>query len=1530
MTDQQTITITTPAPTGTAGPATLQAVANGVANQVIVYWAAVANADNYKLYQTTADLSAFAGGTAANLASASPAPTATITVNGTSTVVILTGSEAHNFLVTAVIGGVESLTSPAQTSATANDFVFATVSGGSNTVWIDRNLGAQRVATASNDADAYGGYYQWGRPTDGHQLRNSGPTATKAPSISPGHAQFITQANEVDWTASGVDTDKSQRIAFWGRIDGSGICPTGFRVPTEAEWRAAGAPHNDLAEAFASVLKLPTAGSRETSGAIKGGDGLYWTNSSRTIYFDDFGSADVLTIDGIGASVRCIRDASITITVAAAPVQNVAVTGVEFTSSILTVEVGKTITLTARVLPTNATNQNISWTLTGVGGAGVINNALTVVTDGEVVFTGTGIGLVAVNFAAVEDTNINEGIVINVTPAPVPNVPVASVSITSANTVEVGTDLTLEATVAPSTATNPDLTWAITDDGSTGATLAGNVLSTTAAGEVIVTATADGINSTPQTITVTAPAVSADGPTTLRAVASGAPNQVIIYWSAVADATAYKVYQSDTSLESLAGGSAADLTQTPTEVTETNALVTLTGDYKNQHYFLVTAVVNGEESTANATQVVASANPQSFRTITRGDRVWLDRNLGAAKVAASSTDADSYGHYYQFGRQSDGHQLPNSAVINTSSNTFNPTHGSWFNAGNWLSNAFDDYPALLARWQNTDGSSVCPTGFKVPTPAEFTTEIATWPNGNAADAFSLLKMPLSGRRNINGASFASVGEEGNYSSINETLVFSNGNGSAAMAGQNYATGFTVRCIQAVSVSDTIPVPTIEIAVTGINITSANTAEVGTDLTLTADVVPDFATDHNITWTVDAAGSTGATLAGNVLSTTAAGVVSVRATTANGISATQDITVSPANIPVTNIRFASPPALEVGATFALTATVEPADATDKSITWEVSRGTNITISGNILTAVSVGNSGLRYTANDGSGVTGTRGVNIIAAPVTTIPVASVTITSANTVEAGNDLTLEATVSPNDATDKTITWALVSFSGSANATLSGNILSATTGGGTAVVSATAGGVTVQQTITITAPAPTNIPVASITITSDSFIFDGATLELTADVLPANATNSDITWEIVSGGGAASINGSTLHSIAPGSVGIRARATDSSNVVSDIQNFSVEVRRATSVSIDSPNTVAVGATVNLSATVLPNNATTQSITWAIQGGGVDIASIDTSAVIYGIAAGVVTVVVSVDGHSGGVTDTQQFTVTAPPVSGGTPDAPTALQAVATGSGNQVRISWTASPGASAYKVYHSTGDLAGFQNADNFNAANPPPTEVDVTGGTSTNINLDAAKVRTYFLVTALNAGGDESPTNATQAVAVPHGFRFELVTSPITSREWHDRNLGAASVAQTINPTAASGQRGFYFQWGRWADDHATDGNSFPTRGGRVGEVEFRDRIAALDYSSLSGNNQGYVTGGNQDWTTVDTDGARRSAFWSRTDGSSVCPTGFRVPTSAEWGAEIPGASTIAGAFNSFLKIPTSGLRNDTNGGIKQGNGQHWTS
>ncbi len=229
---------------------------------------------------------------------------------------------ANYFLVTAVNNGVESLTAAAQIAATAYPLEFETKAGGTDggtltgTVWMDKNLGASQVATAIDDAAAFGDWYQWGRAADGHQLRtNSTLTGTLSLTISPNHAEFITTSTGAnDWLAAGVDANGAERTAIWSRIDGSSICPTGFRVPTMDELgaeRDSWAPQN-TAGAFASNLKWTSNGFRSSDGQ-RLGLGYYW---STTVDPADNSRSVRLAIDAafasrdraVGYSVRCIQN----------------------------------------------------------------------------------------------------------------------------------------------------------------------------------------------------------------------------------------------------------------------------------------------------------------------------------------------------------------------------------------------------------------------------------------------------------------------------------------------------------------------------------------------------------------------------------------------------------------------------------------------------------------------------------------------------------------------------------------------------------------------------------------------------------------------------------------------------------------------------------------------------------------------------------------------------------------------------------------------------------------------------------------------------------------------------------------------------------------------------------------------------------------------------------------------------------------------------------------------------------------------
>ena len=182
--------------------------------------------------------------------------------------------------------------------------------------WMDRNLGAFRVAIEINDSNSFGDLYQWGRLADGHQLRHSKTTKTTSPSDIPNHGDFIIEDRApFDWRKP------KQNDSLWQGLNGTNNpCPKGYRIPSDDDWieEIKSWDQKNAQGAILSTLKLPLGGFRK-DGVVKATAiaGLYWSSSinsrigktgARAIYIN---SQNVNILDFnrvIGLSVRCIKD----------------------------------------------------------------------------------------------------------------------------------------------------------------------------------------------------------------------------------------------------------------------------------------------------------------------------------------------------------------------------------------------------------------------------------------------------------------------------------------------------------------------------------------------------------------------------------------------------------------------------------------------------------------------------------------------------------------------------------------------------------------------------------------------------------------------------------------------------------------------------------------------------------------------------------------------------------------------------------------------------------------------------------------------------------------------------------------------------------------------------------------------------------------------------------------------------------------------------------------------------------------------
>lgn len=156
---------------------------------------------------------------------------------------------------------------------------------------------------------------------------------------------------------------------------------------------------------------------------------------------------------------------------------------------------------------------------------------------------------------------------------------------------------------------------------------------------------------------------------------------------------------------------------------------------------------------------------------------------------------------------------------------------------------------------------------------------------------------------------------------------------------------------------------------------------------------------------------------------------------------------------------------LGNTETLTATISPNGATDSSVSWSSSDESVATVSSaGVVTAVAAGSCTITVTTTDGS-YTDTCAVTVTSGSVA---VTGVSLNKNSTsLVIGNTETLTATVSPNDATDSSVSWSS-SNTNVATVSSAGVVTAVAKGSTTITVTTTDGGYTDTCAVTVTAPS------------------------------------------------------------------------------------------------------------------------------------------------------------------------------------------------------------------------------------------------------------------------------------------------------------------------------------------------------------------------------------------------------------------------------------------------------------------------------
>ncbi|HEV8217510.1 MAG TPA: Ig-like domain-containing protein [Gemmatimonadaceae bacterium] len=263
----------------------------------------------------------------------------------------------------------------------------------------------------------------------------------------------------------------------------------------------------------------------------------------------------------------------------------------------------------------------------------------------------------------------------------------------------------------------------------------------------------------------------------------------------------------------------------------------------------------------------------------------------------------------------------------------------------------------------------------------------------------------------------------------------------------------------------VPVPVATVAVSPL---SANVVVGGTQqlVAVTKDASNNTLSGRIVTWSTSSTAIATVSTAG-VVTGVAPGTATITATS-EGKSGTATIFVS--QVPVASITVSPSPATVAGTqTIQLTATVKDQNGvvvTDRTVSWSTNNSSVAMVSPTGLTAVVTGNN--TGNVNVSATITATSETKSVGTNVTVTPnpVATVTVSpSPASVKKNDKVTLTAT--PRDANNNVLTGRAVTWSSSntnvATVSASGEVTGKNSG--TAVITATIGGVSGTSTVTVT---------------------------------------------------------------------------------------------------------------------------------------------------------------------------------------------------------------------------------------------------------------------------------------------------------------------------------------------------------------------------------------------------------------------------------------------------------------------------------
>lgn len=306
-------------------------------------------------------------------------------------------------------------------------------------------------------------------------------------------------------------------------------------------------------------------------------------------------------------------------------------------------------------------------------------------------------------------------------------------------------------------------------------------------------------------------------------------------------------------------------------------------------------------------------------------------------------------------------------------------------------------------------------------------------------------------------------------------------------------------------------------------------------------------------------------------------------------------------------------IDVGGTVQLSATVSPSNATNKTVTWSSSNTTIAEVSSSgVVTGKSPGTVTITAKTANGKQATATVKVKQYAVVPTDVTIKP----EKSEIEIGDSVRLVATVSPSNATDKTVKWS--STNEKIAEVSSTGLVTGKNEGTITVIAETVNGLRAYAEVTVKRGEilPTGVSIKA----DSSSITVGQKLQLSATVEPANATNKSVTWTTSNSTIATVSSSGEVTGKAAGTVAITAKTFNGKQATATLRVESSSIM-PTGISIEPESAIiSVNETLTLTAIIKPANATNKKVTWSSSDSS--IAAVSSSGKVVGKAAGTVTI--------------------------------------------------------------------------------------------------------------------------------------------------------------------------------------------------------------------------------------------------------------------------------------------------------------------